>query len=657
MVNNKNNDNLNAIRILGVDMINKANSGHPGIVLDAAPMIYSLYANVMNINPKDPKWFNRDRFILSAGHGSALLYSILHLTGFDFSINDLKQFRQWKSKTPGHPEFELDGIEATTGPLGQGIAMGVGMASAEKFLAAKFNKPKFDIIDHFTYVICGDGDLQEGVAQEAISFAGKNQLHKLILLHDSNDVQLDDYIEAAQAENFAERFEAENWNTIKVEDGEDTEAITKAILQAQKSDKPTYIEVKTVIGYGASQQGTPAVHGAPIGKDSDTVRKNLGWGYPEFDIPASVYDFYKETTLKRGEQASKTWDALFAEYAKAYPNDYKELVDAINHKWNDDLNPLLENIPTKPQATRVSSGTVLNTLTKQIPTMIGGSADLGGSTKAVGPDGKFSTENPTGRNIMFGVREFAMGAICNGMACHGAILPFSSTFFVFSDYLKPAIRLAAQMKQQELYIFTHDSIAVGEDGPTHQPIEQLAMLRTIPNLVTFRPADYQETVAAYNWAVNKGLNNPSAIIATRQDLPELKHDKNIFDEVNKGAYILVDAKNPQVTLIATGSEVSLAEQTAKLLENNKIATRVVSMPSMELFNQQPKAYQDEVIDKNTLRVSIEMETTFGWQKYTGDNGMNFGIDKFGASAPGNTVISEYGFTPENISNEIIKLLK
>jgi len=654
MVNN--NLNLNAIRMLGVQAINKANSGHPGIVLDAAPIVYTLYADVMNIDPKDSKWFDRDRFVLSAGHGSALLYSILHLTGFNLSIDDLKQFRQLHSKTPGHPERGVvDGVEVTTGPLGQGIGMGVGMALAERSLSARFNKPGLDIVNHYTYVLCGDGDLQEGVANEAISFAGANRLNKLILLHDSNDVQLDDFVKAAQVENMQLRFQAAGWKTLKVENGEDTNAILEAIKTAQASELPTYIEVKTVIGLGATKEGTPAVHGAPLGADLDHVHEVYGWEYAPFEIPGSVYEFYQQTTQTRGSKAHELWNQKMSAYQTKYPEDFKILEDSLAQNWKFSLDELKTMVPTKPQATRISSGTVLNNLTKQIVNMVGGSADLSGSTKAAGADGKFSPENPIGRNIMYGVREFGMATINNGMAAHGGILPFASGFFVFSDYMKPALRLGALMELQQLYIFTHDSIAVGEDGPTHEPIEQLAMIRSIPNMILFRPADFQETYAAYNWALTH-RDHPTTIVLTRQNLPELTH-QDVIAEVNKGAYIIDDEQNATVTLLATGSEVHLALAVKPLLMQAGIRTRVVAMPSWEVFNQQEQSYQDKVIDRQTTRISLEMASTFGWAKYTGDNGLNIGIDTYGASAPGDQVIAEFGFTADKITQRILTFLK
>ncbi|WP_027063259.1 transketolase [Mesoplasma seiffertii] len=656
MKNNIGNDNLNALRILGVEAVNKANSGHPGIVLGAAPMVFTLFTKIMKQNPQNPKWFDRDRFVLSAGHGSALLYSALHLSGYNLSIDDLKQFRQWGSLTPGHPESTItSGVEVTTGPLGQGIGMGVGMALAEAFLANKFNKPGYDIIDHFTYVLCGDGDLQEGVAQEAISFAGKNQLNKLILLHDSNDIQLDDEVAKAQAENLKLRFKSANWNTLRVENGEDLKALEKAINKAKSSSKPTYIEIKTVIGIGSSKAATSAVHGAPLGKDIQKVKEYFNWNHNEFEIPESVLEFWKQAVLTRGIELNSSWDKLFANYATEYPGEFAELNNALNRNWTFDEAKIMQHVPSKAQATRISSGTIFNTIATDNSTMLGGSADLASSTKIKGPDGDYEPTFKRGRNIMYGVREFGMGVINNGMAAHGGILAYGSGFFVFADYLKPAMRLAAIMKLQELYIFTHDSVAVGEDGPTHQPIEQLAMLRSIPNHTLIRPADYAETAAAYKIALEI-KDGPTTLALTRQDLRELPH-KNVFENVKKGAYIIADQKDASVTLIASGSEVSLAIDVKEALLTHGIKAKVVSMPSTSLFDKQSTKYQNSVIDKTTLRVSIEMGTTWGWHKYVGDTGLTFGIDSFGESAPGEVVIEKFGFKVDNITNQILKHLQ
>lgn len=653
---NKNNKNLNAMRILGVETINKANSGHPGIVLGAAPIVYTLFTKIMNINPKNPMWFNRDRFVLSAGHGSALLYSALHLSGYNLSIDEMKRFRQINSLTPGHPEYmHTEGVDATTGPLGQGFAMAVGMALAESHLAERYNKSNQKIIDHYTYVLCGDGDLQEGVCQEAISFAGRYQLNKLIVLHDSNDIQLDGPVKIAQSENIQEKFLAAGWDTQIIYNGEDLKAIENAILKAQTSNKPSYIEVKTVIGIGATNEGTQKVHGAPLGNDIENVKKYFNWSLNPFEISDDIYKFYQEKVLERGQKSNQEWDDIFLSYKKNNPELAEQLNNAINNKWNiteKDLAPLNLNLE---QATRISSGNIINFLNKKIPNFIGGSADLSESTKVKGADGNYDFNNKSGRNIMYGVREFAMGAINNGIALHKGLLPFASGFFVFSDYMKPAIRLSALMNLQTLYIFTHDSIAVGEDGPTHQPIEQLAMLRSMPNINVFRPCDMAETQASYLIALND-ISKPSVIIATRQNLKELKHS-NILENAKKGAYLISSETDAQITLIASGSEVSLALDIKEILKKYNFKVNVVSMLNMNEFVKQDKKYIDSIINKNTKRFSIELSSTFGWHQFLGDEGKAFGINKFGNSAPFNDIIDHLKFTAQNIANEIIDLLK
>ncbi|AKU79741.1 transketolase [Spiroplasma turonicum] len=655
-----NKDNLNAIRILGIEAINKANSGHPGIVLDAAPMCYALFVNQMIINPKNPKWINRDRFILSAGHGSALLYSILHLSGFNVSINDLKNFRQIGSITPGHPEFGItDGVEATTGPLGQGFAMGVGMALAESHLSEKYNKDNFKIIDHYTYVLCGDGDLQEGVCQEAISFAGRYKLNKLIVLHDSNDIQLDAKVSEAQSENMIKKFEAANWNTIRVNDGEDIDAINEAINEAKKQDKPTYIEVKTIIGFASTNQGTTKVHGAPLGNDIQNVKDKLNWKYNSFEIPQSIYDFYETNVSKKGQKCNDDWNDLFAKYKLEYPDLANELEMYINKNWKINIDELFSLNKNTTQATRVSSGETFNYISSKIKAFIGGSADLSESTKIKGPDGNYDYNNKLGRNIMYGVREFAMSAINNGIALHGGLYPIESGFFVFSDYMKPAIRLSALMGIQKLMVFTHDSIAVGEDGPTHQPIEQLAMLRSIPNISVYRPCDMTETIASYYDAICNNKNKPSIILATRQNLEELKHKdiSRVVEDVNRGAYVLEEDTNSTITLIATGSEVSLALKVKEILNNNNKKVKLISMVNMNLFLKQDKEYIESIIDTKTKRYSIELSSTFGWHKFLGDDGFAFGIDTFGHSAPFNHVLDHINFDPITIANKILDMNK
>ncbi len=652
---NKNNKNLNAMRILGIESINKANSGHPGIVLGAAPIIYTLFTKVMNINPSNPSWINRDRFVLSAGHGSALLYSALHLSGFNLSIDDLKNFRQLNSLTPGHPEYgHTEGVDATTGPLGQGMAMGVGMALAESHLSAKYNTEKHKIVDHYTYILCGDGDLQEGVTNEAISFAGRYKLNKLIVLHDSNDIQLDARVEVAQSENIDDRFKAAGWNTLKIEDGENLDDILKAIEIAKNSDKPTYIEVKTIIGIGSTNKGTTKVHGSPLGLDIVNVKKYFNWENDDFNVDQDVYNYYKTQVYDRGVVANEEWVKTFAEFKKENPKLASEFEVSLNKDYKIEIGELKFLNKKVEQATRVSSGEVLNLLSSNITSLIGGSADLAESTKAKGADGNYDYNNKLGRNVMYGVREFAMAAINNGIALHGGLLPFSSGFFVFADYLKPAIRLASLMKLQTLFIFTHDSIAVGEDGPTHQPIEQLAMLRSIPNINVFRPCDMAEVQASYLHAL-EDKTKPSVILATRQNLKELDH-KNVFDDVKKGAYLISEADNPSITLIASGSEVSIALEVKEILKNKGFEVNVVSMVNMNAFLKEDVSYQNKIINKKTKRFSIELGTTYGWHRFLGDDGVAFGIDNFGYSAPYDAIMNHLDFNAKSIAEKIVKFI-
>ncbi len=652
---NKNNKNLNAMRILGIESINKANSGHPGIVLGAAPIIYTLFTKVMNINPSNPSWINRDRFVLSAGHGSALLYSALHLSGFNLSIDDLKNFRQLNSLTPGHPEYgHTEGVDATTGPLGQGMAMGVGMALAESHLSAKYNTEKHKIVDHYTYILCGDGDLQEGVTNEAISFAGRYKLNKLIVLHDSNDIQLDARVEIAQSENIADRFKAAGWHTLKIEDGENLDDILKAIEIAKNSDKPTYIEVKTIIGIGSTNKGTTKVHGSPLGLDIVNVKKYFNWENDDFNVDQDVYNYYKTQVYDRGVVANEEWVKTFAEFKKENPKLASEFEVSLNKDYKIEIGELKSLNKKVDQATRVSSGEVLNLLSSNITSLIGGSADLAESTKAKGADGNYDYKNKLGRNIMYGVREFAMAAINNGIALHGGLLPFSSGFFVFADYLKPAIRLASLMKLQTLFIFTHDSIAVGEDGPTHQPIEQLAMLRSIPNINVFRPCDMAEVQASYLHAL-EDKTKPSVILATRQNLKELDH-KNVFDDVKKGAYLISEVDDPSITLIASGSEVLIALEVKEILKNKGFEVNVVSMVNMNAFLKEDVNYQNKIINKQTKRFSIELGTTYGWHRFLGDDGVAFGIDNFGYSAPYDAIMNHLDFNAKSIAEKIVKFI-
>ena len=649
---------VNAIKVLGVDAINKAKSGHPGVVMGAAPMAYSLFTKHLRVNPKKTDWINRDRFVLSAGHGSMLLYSLLHLSGFeDVSLEEVKNFRQWGSKTPGHPEFgHTKGIDATTGPLGQGISTAVGMALAERYLAAKYNKEGYNLFDHYTYVICGDGDIMEGVASEASSFAAVQKLNKLVVLYDSNDICLDGETKDAFSENVRARYEAYGWNTILVEDGASVEAVNAAIEQAKKSDKPTLIEVKTIIGAGSpNRQGTNGVHGAPLGDEETALfRKEIGWENEPFDIPADVYADFKANVADRGESEYAKWEKLYADYKAAYPELAKELEEALTR---EDIKHLTKESFSfrnvgEAQATRNSSQDAINSVAAVLPTFFGGSADLSHSNMTfIKGDNLQDDAHRTERNVQFGVREFAMATVLNGLMLHGGVRVFGGTFFVFSDYLKGALRLSALQNLPVTYVFTHDSIAVGEDGPTHEPIEHLASLRTIPNTYVFRPADATETQAA--WYLSQKTNDkPTSIVLTRQNLPILENSS--FEKVAKGAYVVYEtAADFDTILIATGSEVALAIDVARELEKDGSKVRVVSMPSVELFEEQSKEYKEELLPLNIRRrVSLEMGNSALWYKYVGLDGLAIGIDKFGASAPANKVIEEYGFTVEAVVEKI-----
>lgn len=644
---------INAIKILGVDAINKANSGHPGIVLGAASMLHVLYTKHLNVDPKKTNWINRDRFILSAGHGSALLYSINHLSGYDISIENLKNFRQL-GNTPGHPEYgHTAGVETTSGPLGQGISNAVGMALAETHLAAKFNKPNFDIIDHYTYVLCGDGDLQEGVTQEAMSLAGHLGLGKLIVLFDSNDIQLDGEVNLAYSERAKNKFEALNWQYILVADGEDQAAVHRAILKAKKeTNKPTIIEVKTIIGRGTSIEGTSKVHGSPIGeKEAVALREKISWTHAPFEIPSEVYDLYKKKVYNRGRRVHKKWDNLLKEYKETYQEEGLLFDQYFNEKTTVDISKLPVYEAGSKEATRNVSGKIIDSLSVQHPNLIGGSADLTASTKAKGADGHFSKENRLGRNINFGVREHAMASLANGMVLHGGLKVFVGGFFIFSDYMKPAIRLSAIMGIPTTYVFTHDSVAVGEDGPTHEPIEQLAMLRSIPNMSVIRPADANETKAAWQLAL-ESKNQPTALILTRQSVPNL--EETSIKEVSKGAYILKKETNKlDGILLASGSEVSLALETQKILLEKGIDLRVVSMPSMDLFEKQSEAYKKEILPKNVKILAVEMASPMPWYKYTPNV---YGIDTFGVSAPLEEVLKYFKFTPEDLANKFLSII-
>ncbi|MBO3064341.1 MULTISPECIES: transketolase [Staphylococcus] len=658
---NKEKDQLavDTIRALSIDAVEQANSGHPGLPMGAAPMAYTLWTRHLNFNPQSKNFFDRDRFVLSAGHGSALLYSLLHVSG-SLELEELKEFRQWGSKTPGHPEFKhTDGVEVTTGPLGQGFAMSVGMAMAEKHLAGKFNKEDAKVVDHYTYVIASDGDLMEGVSHEAASLAGHNQLDKLIVLYDSNDISLDGDLNKAFSEDVKGRFEAYGWKHILVEEGNDLDAIDKAIEEAKSQDVPTIIEIKTIIGYGApNKQASHGVHGAPLGEDERKLAlENYGLD-PEkrFNVPEEVYEIFQQSMLKRANEKEEAWNKLVEEYSNKYPELAEEFKLAISGKLPENYRDELPHFEAGHSgASRADSGEVIQTLSKTVPSFFGGSADLAGSNKSNVKDATdFDKDTPEGKNIWFGVREFAMGAAVNGMAAHGGLHPYGATFFVFSDYLKPALRLSSIMGLNSTFIFTHDSIAVGEDGPTHEPIEQLAGLRAIPNMNVIRPADGNETRVAWEVAL-ESEDTPTSLVLTRQNLTTMDLPKETVEEgVRKGAYVVFESdKAPEFLLLATGSEVNLAVEAAKDLEAQGKGVRVVSMPNWNAFDQQTAEYKESVMPSSiTKRVAIEMASPLGWHKYVGTEGKVIGIDGFGASAPGDLVVEKYGFTKENVLNQI-----
>ena len=648
---------VNAIRTLSLDMIQKANSGHPGLPMGAAPMAYTLWTKHLKVNPSTSRnWADRDRFILSAGHGSAMLYSLLHLSGYNLPMDEIKNFRQWDSLTPGHPEvLHTDGIEATTGPLGQGIAMSVGFAMAEAHLAATYNKDNFNIVDHYTYALCGDGDLMEGISQEAVSLAGHLKLDKLIVLYDSNDISLDGPLDKSFSEDVKGRFEATGWQHILVKDGNDLEAISNAIEEAKKeTGKPTIIEIKTIIGFGAELQGTNKVHGAPLGPEGVAVaKKAYGWDYPEFTVPEEVKARFNEDMIVKGQQAEAEWNELFASYKEAYP----ELAAQFEASFKDEVTVDLEKaLPVyevgDSSASRITSKEAIQELAKVMPNLWGGSADLSSSNNTmIAGEKDFEPGSYEGRNIWFGVREFAMAAAMNGISLHGGTRVYGATFFVFVDYLRPAVRLSAIQKAPVTYVLTHDSVAVGEDGPTHEPIEQLSSLRGMPNVNLIRPADGNEVSAAWKLAATS-KETPTVLALSRQNLPVLEGTKEkAYEGVARGAYVLSASKEntPAGILIATGSEVNLAMEAQKELAKEGIDVSVVSMPSTALFDAQDASYKESVLPKAvTKRVSIEMGSTFGWERYIGFEGHAIGIDRFGASAPGNTVIENYGFTVEKV---------
>lgn len=673
---------INTIRTLSIDAIQKADSGHPGLPLGAAPMAYVLWTEFLKHNPKNPKWYDRDRFVLSAGHGSMLLYSLLHLTGYAISMAQIKQFRQWGSITPGHPESELTpGVETTTGPLGQGFANGVGMAMAEAYIASHFNKPGFKIINHYTYGIVSDGDLMEGVASEAASLAGHLQLGKLIYFYDNNNITLSASTHASFTEDTQKRFEAYGWHTQVVKDGNDLAAIKAAILAARlATNKPSLILVKTIIGYGSPhKQNTFEVHGSALGVEEVKLTKQaLGWPEnPNFYVPKQALKHFREA-IKNGNHAENKWKNLLAAYEKKFPKLAKDLKQFMKNElqkgWNKNI-PIFK-ADEKGLATRDASEKIMQAISPMLPGLIGGSADLNTSTKtALVNYGNFESPsnlagdlqgtldggwNYAGRNIFYGIREHAMGAISNGLATFNGIIPFAATFLIFSDYMRPPMRLAALMQLQVIYVFTHDSIALGEDGPTHQPIEQLANLRAIPQLIVIRPADSNETAVAWQVAI-ESRHQPVALILTRQKVPTIDRKQYAGAEgLRRGAYILSDAPKgkPKIILIATGSEVSLILAAKAKLEAKKIPVRVVSMPSWELFAVQSKQYRDSVLPpKVQCRLAVEAGVSQGWDRYVGDSGEIISIEKFGASAPGDTVMKKYGFNVENVTARALALLK
>ncbi len=647
------------IRSLGIDMINKANSGHPGMVLGSAPALYSLFTKEYKVFPAHSQWINRDRFVLASGHASSLLYSLLHLSGFQVSMDDLKQFRQWGSCTPGHPEVELtDGVDASSGPLGQGIPMAVGMAMAEAFLATRYNKKDYPVIDHYTYVLCGDGDMQEGVTYEASSLAGHLSLGKLIVLYDANNVTLDGPLNYSFSEDVKKRYESMNWQVICVQDGNDYEAIAKAIKKAKKEVyKPTLIIVNTIIGFGSRNQGTSKVHGAPLGEeDGQYAKRQYGFEYDNFFVPEEVYDDFKKNVFNRGKRAYNKWNKMMDTYKTEYPELYQELFQNINDEYSFDETAFIKEYQDGiSEATRVTSEKLINAIAAQNPTFLSGTADLASSTKTIIKNAeRFSCENYGGRNLFFGIREFAMVAIMNGMTLHKGIKVAAGGFMVFSDYFKAALRMACLMKLPIILPLSHDSIAVGEDGPTHQPVEQLAMLRSMPNIQVIRAADAYEMCGAWKKAVETN-DCPTALILTRQNVTNFTHAT--YEDVCHGAYVVSQEKdNLDGIIIATGSEVELAMQAQKALLEQGKDVRVVSMPSMELFDQQDDSYKEKVLPKHIRkRLAVEMACDFGWHKYVGLDGKVISVNQFGASAPANIVIQEYGFTVENIVETYLSL--
>jgi transketolase len=651
---------IDTLRLLAVDTVEKAKSGHPGAPLGCSPIAYLLFHKLMKHNPADSKWADRDRFVLSNGHASALLYSTLYLCGYKLTLDDLKSFRQWHSITPGHPEAgETDGVEVTTGPLGQGFAMAVGLAMAERHLGAVYNKPGLDIVDHHTYVLCGDGDLMEGVSHEAASLAGTLALGKLVVLYDDNLISLDGPTELSYTEDVLKRFEAYHWHVQIVEDGNDLKAVEAAIEKAKaETTKPSLIAVRTVIGYGSPKAGTNKVHGEALGA-ADTAATKKFFGFPEdqsFYVPEDALANWRKAG-ERGANLEGQWKQLFEKYRAQYPDLAAEFERTKANKRKAGWEKALPSYPAgKPVATRNAGGAIMNAIAEVVPELFGGAADLTASTKTIFKPGENFHVDPAGRNVFFGVREFAMCAAVNGMAKHEGLVPFGSTFFTFSDYCKPAIRLAALMRSHSVFVFTHDSIALGEDGPTHQPIEHLMMLRAVPDLTDFRPADANETAACWRLALER--TGPCFFALTRQDLPVIDagtHD--VYGGVSKGAYVLEDAPNPQVILIGTGSEVWPCVEAKKQLEAEGIAARVVSMPSWEIFEEQTAGYKASVLPAGVKKLAVEAGSPLGWWKYVGLDGDVIGLDRFGASAPGAIALEKLGFSAANVAARAKAVLK
>jgi transketolase len=651
---------IDTLRLLAVDAVEKAKSGHPGAPLGCAPIAYLLYHKLMKHSPSHWKWADRDRFVLSNGHASALLYSSLYLSGYKMTLDDLKAFRQWHSKTPGHPESgEADGIEVTTGPLGQGFGMAVGMAIAEKHLAAVYNKPGHNIVDHHTYVLCGDGDLMEGISHEAGSLAGTLKLGKLIVLYDDNLISLDGPTDWSFTEDVLKRFDAYHWHTSRVADGNDLHAIEAAIEEAKAvTDKPSLIAVRTVIGYGSPKAGTNAVHGEALGAANVAATKKF-FGFPEdqnFYVPEDALKNWRQA-VNRGQQMEAEWNQRFDAYAKEYPELAEQFKRAIVNKRKAGWEKALPTFGTeKKMATRNAGNAVMNAIANEVPELFGGAADLTASTKTIFKNSPHFAADPAGRNVFFGVREFGMCAAVNGMAAHEGLVPYGSTFFCFSDYCKPAIRLAALARAHSIFVYTHDSIGLGEDGPTHQPIEHLMMLRAVPDLTDYRPADANETAACWRLALER--NGACFFALSRQDLPIIDPAKtDVYAGVNKGAYVLEDAENPQVILIGTGAEVWPCVDAKKLLEQDGIRARVVSMPSWEIFDEQSDSYKSSVMLRGVPKLAVEAGSPLGWWKYVGMEGGVIGLDRFGASAPGPTVLEKLGFSAQNVAAKAKELVK